>query len=52
MRNDLTIYDTVADRWWSDDIRWVRTLKNLVPGRLRWFDRQIDWQGKDVLDLG
>jgi 2-polyprenyl-6-hydroxyphenyl methylase / 3-demethylubiquinone-9 3-methyltransferase len=52
MRNDLTIYDAVADRWWSDDIRWVRTLKNMVPGRLRWFDRQIDWTGKDVLDLG
>ena len=52
MRNDLTIYDTVADRWWSEDIRWVRTLKNLVPGRLKWFDRQIDWQGKAVLDLG
>jgi 2-polyprenyl-6-hydroxyphenyl methylase/3-demethylubiquinone-9 3-methyltransferase len=52
MRNDLSIYDTVADRWWSDDIRWVRTLKNLVPGRLEWFDRQIDWQGKAVLDLG
>jgi 2-polyprenyl-6-hydroxyphenyl methylase / 3-demethylubiquinone-9 3-methyltransferase len=52
MRNDLTIYDSVADAWWSDDIRWVRTLKNLVPGRLSWFDRQIDWTGKDVLDLG
>ncbi|MBN2629737.1 MAG: 3-demethylubiquinone-9 3-O-methyltransferase [Rhodobacteraceae bacterium] len=52
MRNDLTIYDKAADRWWSDDIRWVRTLKNLVPGRMRWFDRQIDWQGKAVLDLG
>ncbi|SEM90751.1 3-demethylubiquinone-9 3-methyltransferase [Loktanella fryxellensis] len=52
MRNDLTIYDSFADRWWSDEIRWVRTLKNLVPGRLRWFDRHIDWQGKDVLDLG
>lgn len=51
-RNDLTIYDTVAADWWSDDIRWVRTLKNLVPGRLRWMDRQIDWQGRDVLDLG
>ncbi|MDJ0822836.1 MAG: bifunctional 2-polyprenyl-6-hydroxyphenol methylase/3-demethylubiquinol 3-O-methyltransferase UbiG [Paracoccaceae bacterium] len=51
-RNDLTIYDAVADQWWSDDIRWVRTLKNLVPGRMRWFDRQIDWQGKAVLDLG
>ena len=52
MRNDLTIYDKVADRWWSDDIRWVRTLKNLVPGRLAWFDRQINWQGKVLLDLG
>ena len=52
MRNDLTIYDTAADAWWSDDIRWVRTLKNLVPGRLSWFDTLSDWQGKDVLDLG
>ena len=52
LRNDLTIYDRVADRWWSDDIRWVRTLKNLVPGRLAWFDGQIDWRGKAVLDLG
>ena len=52
MRNDLTIYDTVADRWWSDDIRWVRMLKNLVPGRLAWFDRHINWHGRDVLDLG
>ena len=52
MRNDLTIYDRVADQWWSDEVRWVRTLKNLVPGRLRWFDRQVDWRGKAVLDLG
>ena len=52
MPNDLTIYDRVADRWWSDDIRWVRTLKNLVPGRLAWMDCQIDWRGKTVLDLG
>jgi len=52
MRNDLTIYDDVAAQWWSDEIRWVRTLKNLVPGRLGWMDRHIDWPGKDVLDLG
>ncbi len=52
IRNDLTIYDKVATRWWSDDIRWVRTLKNLVPGRLMWFDRHIEWAGKAVLDLG
>lgn len=52
MRNDLTIYDDAAAQWWSDDIRWVRALKNLVPGRLSWMDRQIDWQGLAVLDLG
>lgn len=51
-RNDLSIYDRVAEQWWSDEVRWVRTLKNLVPGRLKWFDRHIDWTGKDVLDLG
>lgn len=52
MRNDLSIYNKVSASWWSDDIRWVRTLKNLVPGRLRWFDQQLDWHGKVVLDLG
>lgn len=52
MRNDLAIYDRVADRWWSDDVRWVRTLKNLVPARLAWFSRHFDWEDKDVLDLG
>lgn len=52
LRNDLRIYDAVAAQWWSDEIRWVRTLKNLVPGRLAWMDRQIDWTGKQVLDLG
>lgn len=51
-RNNLAIYDEVAAAWWSDEIRWVRTLKNLVPGRLSWFDRQVDWTGKQVLDLG
>ena len=52
LRNDLTIYDIVADQWWSDEVRWVRTLKNLVPARLGWFDRHIEWVGKKVLDLG
>lgn len=52
IRNNLTIYDDVADKWWSDEIRWVRTLKNLVPARLSWFDTKIDWTGKRVLDLG
>ena len=52
VRNDLTIYDEAAPNWWSDDIRWVRTLRNMVPARLRWFDRHVDWNGRDVLDLG
>jgi 2-polyprenyl-6-hydroxyphenyl methylase/3-demethylubiquinone-9 3-methyltransferase len=52
VRNDLTIYDAVAEEWWSDEIAWVRTLKAMVPGRLSWFDRQIDWAGRAVLDLG
>jgi len=55
-RNDLTIYDTAADDWWSDRHRWVRTLRNMVPGRMRHFDRVIEarggWQGQAVLDLG
>ena len=45
LRNDLTIYDSVARDWWSDEIAWVRTLKAMVPGRLSWFDGRIDWQG-------
>lgn len=55
-RNDLTIYDTVAADWWSDRTRWVRTLRNMVPGRMRHFDRVMQdhggWAGKRVLDLG
>ena len=26
-RNNQTIYNTAAKRWWTDDLRWVRTLK-------------------------
>jgi len=51
-RNNLDIYDDVAAQWWSDDVRWVRTLRNMVPGRLRYFDKLVDWRGKAVLDLG
>ena len=52
IRNNLGIYDDVAERWWSDELRWVRTLKNMVPGRLAYFDRFMDWHGAKVLDLG
>jgi 2-polyprenyl-6-hydroxyphenyl methylase/3-demethylubiquinone-9 3-methyltransferase len=51
-RNKQQIYDDAAAQWWSDDLRWVRTLKNLVPARLKFFDRHMDWSGKQVLDLG
>jgi 2-polyprenyl-6-hydroxyphenyl methylase/3-demethylubiquinone-9 3-methyltransferase len=51
-RNDLAIYDAAAADWWTDDVRWIRTLKNMVPGRLRYFDQFVDWNGKSVLDLG
>ncbi|MCR9085921.1 MAG: bifunctional 2-polyprenyl-6-hydroxyphenol methylase/3-demethylubiquinol 3-O-methyltransferase UbiG [Rhodobacteraceae bacterium] len=52
LRNDLTIYDAEAEAWWSDSARWVRTLKNMVPGRMAYFDGFTDWQGAAVLDLG
>ncbi|MEM6727681.1 MAG: bifunctional 2-polyprenyl-6-hydroxyphenol methylase/3-demethylubiquinol 3-O-methyltransferase UbiG [Pseudomonadota bacterium] len=52
MRNDLELYDRVAEQWWSDDVRWIRTLKNMVPGRLSYFDTLVEWDGRDVLDLG
>ncbi|MEO1749680.1 MAG: 3-demethylubiquinone-9 3-O-methyltransferase, partial [Pseudomonadota bacterium] len=38
VRNNLAIYDDVAEQWWSDDVRWVRTLKSMVPARLKWFE--------------
>jgi 2-polyprenyl-6-hydroxyphenyl methylase/3-demethylubiquinone-9 3-methyltransferase len=52
MRNDLTIYDQIADQWWSEEVRWIRILRNLAKGRLSWFDQALDWRGKEVLDLG
>lgn len=51
-RNKQEIYDDAALSWWSDDVRWVRTLKNLVPARLSFFDRFTQWPDTDVLDLG
>ena len=51
-KNDLSIYDDNAGKWWSDEVRWLRVLRNLVPGRLKWFDRHQEWDGRDVLDLG
>jgi len=51
-RNNLELYNDVAADWWSDDVRWIRTLKNMVPGRFAYFDKKIDWTGKAVLDLG
>ncbi|MEM1387772.1 MAG: bifunctional 2-polyprenyl-6-hydroxyphenol methylase/3-demethylubiquinol 3-O-methyltransferase UbiG [Pseudomonadota bacterium] len=52
MKNDLSIYDAVADTWWSDQPHWVQTLQNMVPARLAWFERYVQFSGLDVLDLG
>lgn len=51
-RNDLSIYDAAAD-WWDGETRWLRTLRNLAPARLAYFDPIVgDWSGRRVLDLG
>lgn len=50
--NDQTIYNDVAQYWWSEQPRWVETLQAMVRARLAWFDQFIDWQFKNVLDLG
>ncbi len=52
-RNDLEIYDSYADQWWDGSARWLRTLANMVPPRLRYFERFTGgWDGRAVLDLG
>jgi len=53
IQNDLTIYDDFAEAWWDGSTRWVRTLANMVPPRLRFFERHApSWDGMDVLDVG
>jgi 2-polyprenyl-6-hydroxyphenyl methylase / 3-demethylubiquinone-9 3-methyltransferase len=51
-RHSESIYDEAACSWWTEEIRWIRTLHNMVPARLAYFDRLTDWTGKAVLDLG
>ena len=51
--NDPALYNAVSNDWWDGSVRWVRTLANMVPARLRHFDRVVpDWAGLDVLDVG
>jgi 2-polyprenyl-6-hydroxyphenyl methylase/3-demethylubiquinone-9 3-methyltransferase len=51
--NDLGIYDAHAHCWWDGSVRWLRTLHNLVPARLSYFDQFVgDWSGKRVMDVG
>jgi 2-polyprenyl-6-hydroxyphenyl methylase / 3-demethylubiquinone-9 3-methyltransferase len=53
MRNDLSIYRTYAPNWWDGSQRFLRLLHNLVPARLKHFDRIVgSWRDKTVLDLG
>ena len=51
-RNHLTIHNAVAYPWWSDEIRWLRTLKNLMLKRLSWIGSLIEGSSKRALDLG
>ena len=52
-RNDLDIYDENANAWWDESVRWLRTLNNMVPARMRYFDQHVpDWSGLRVLDVG
>ncbi|MEM1365229.1 MAG: bifunctional 2-polyprenyl-6-hydroxyphenol methylase/3-demethylubiquinol 3-O-methyltransferase UbiG, partial [Pseudomonadota bacterium] len=52
IERNKNIYDGVADQWWNDDIMWLRTLRNMVHGRLKTFDKTANWDGAAVLDLG
>jgi 2-polyprenyl-6-hydroxyphenyl methylase/3-demethylubiquinone-9 3-methyltransferase len=53
MRNDQSMYRTYAAEWWTGRHRWLRTMHNLVPARLEYFDRVVgNWRGISVLDLG
>jgi 2-polyprenyl-6-hydroxyphenyl methylase / 3-demethylubiquinone-9 3-methyltransferase len=53
MRNNQSMYRTYAAEWWTGRHRWLRTMHNLVPPRLKYFDRIVnDWRGMSVLDLG
>jgi hypothetical protein len=53
VKNDLSIYEQYADKWWSGETRWLRTLHKMTPARLKMIDPIVgDWTNKDVLDLG
>jgi 2-polyprenyl-6-hydroxyphenyl methylase/3-demethylubiquinone-9 3-methyltransferase len=52
-RNQQTMYRSYAAEWWSGKHRWLRTMHNLVPARLTYFDSIVgDWRGLSALDLG
>lgn len=51
--SDPATYDDVSEVWWNGSVRWIQTLANMVPARLRYFDRFVsDWRDLDVLDVG
>jgi len=53
LRNDQAMYRSYAAEWWTGRHRWLRTMHNLVPPRLKYFDGIVsDWRGMSVLDLG
>lgn len=53
LRNNLNLYDDMADHWWDHTRRFARLLHKLVPARMAHFDKVApQWAGLDVLDLG
>ena len=53
VRNNLSLYDDLADHWWDHSVRFARLLHKLVPPRMAHFDTVApDWTNLDVLDLG
>ena len=52
IERNRNVYDNVADKWWSDDVMWLRVLRAMVKGRLKSFDEVADWTGATVLDIG
>jgi 2-polyprenyl-6-hydroxyphenyl methylase / 3-demethylubiquinone-9 3-methyltransferase len=51
-RNDLELYDRVAEQWWDEQGKFYILQRLNVP-RFQYFDRFIpNWQGLKVLDVG
>jgi 2-polyprenyl-6-hydroxyphenyl methylase/3-demethylubiquinone-9 3-methyltransferase len=52
-RNDQAMYSDDAADWWTGRRRWLRTMHNLVPARLDYFDGVVgNWNNLGTVDIG